>query len=80
MTRWPTLEEVRSAPDSGTAKCCFCGDSVPYSDALMITVSREGIKSRQQLWAHLDHLEQAIRPARISIEPEELRTGMPRDE
>jgi hypothetical protein len=46
----------------------------------MITVSREGIKSRQQLWAHLDHLEQAIRPARISIEPEELRTGMPRDE
>jgi hypothetical protein len=73
MNKTPTLEEIKSAADSGDVVCCFCGEPVPTNEALILTVSRIGVASRQNLWAHLEHLEKAIAPSRIEIAPDALR-------
>jgi hypothetical protein len=75
MSNNPTLADIKAATDSPNAVCCFCGDPVPKSEALTLTVTRAGSAGQQRLWAHVNHLEAAIAPSRIMIEPEELRTG-----
>lgn len=60
---------------SQTAVCCFCGDKVDRDAALRLTVSRDGVKAIQFLWAHVAHLEDAIAASGIELLDDALRNG-----
>jgi hypothetical protein len=50
--------------------CCFCGQSLNYSDAVhVILFTREMDEERQQLFAHKKCLLKTLAPA-ISIHPD----------
>jgi hypothetical protein len=50
------------------AMCCFCGGEVATGDAVTLALTAPGGGDpRQWLYAHLEHLRDAIAPARIGL-------------
>jgi len=62
-----TKEQIRAAPISPFVLCCLCSTDVLEAEAIILTASRPGTPTRQNLWAHRACLEDAIRPAGIEL-------------
>ena len=54
-------------PESPFAMCCFCGGHVLRTEAVTVTVRHQRYTAVQNMWAHPEHLQQAVEPSGIEI-------------
>jgi hypothetical protein len=67
-------------PRSPYTMCCFCGGQVLEAEAVTVVVRHPRYKTAQSMWAHPEHLQDAVAPSGIEVVVNtQIQHGDPQD-